>query len=75
MVQEEVKSIMTNTEYNISKQLDKKLEFLWHIDSYINDAKKDGDSQAADAFNKIKGDEQEHARILKELLLRSVAGR
>lgn len=73
MVQEEVKSIMTNTEYNISKQLDKKLEFLWHIDSYIKDAQKDGDRQAADAFTKIRGEEQEHAKMLKELLLRSVS--
>ncbi|MEO9295401.1 MAG: hypothetical protein ABI347_07360 [Nitrososphaera sp.] len=75
MAQEEVKSIMTNTEYNISKQLDKKLEFLWHIDGYIRDAQKDGDSQAVDAFTKIKSDEQEHARMLKELLLRSVEKR
>ena len=73
MVQEEVKSIMTNTEYNISKQLDKKLEFLCHIDSYIKDAQKDGDTQAADAFTKIRGEEQEHAKMLKELLLRSVS--
>lgn len=72
-MQEEVKSIMTNTEYNISKQLDKKLEFLWHIDSYIKDAQKDGDRQAADAFTKIRGEEQEHAKMLKELLLRSVS--
>ena len=68
-------AILTNTEYNISKQLDKKLEFLWHVDSYVKDAKRDGDRQAAEAFRKIKVDEGRHAKMLKELLLRSVKSR
>jgi rubrerythrin len=74
-MQEEVKSIMTNTEYNVSKQLDKKLEFLWHVDSYIQDAERDSDREAADTLRKIKNDEQNHARMLKQLLLRSVSSR
>jgi rubrerythrin len=74
-MQEEVKSIMTNTEYNVSKQLDKKLEFLWHVDSYIQDAERDSDREAADTLRKIKDDEQNHARMLKQLLLRSVSSR
>lgn len=65
-------SILTNTEYNLSKQLDKELEFLWHIDGYIKDAEMDGDRQTADAFRKIKVDEEAHAKMLKELLLRSL---
>ena len=72
---QEVKSIMTNTEYNVSKQLDKKLEFLWHVDGYIKDAEKDGDSEAASTLRKITDDEQNHARMLKQLLLRSVSNR
>lgn len=69
---QESASILTNTEYNVSKQLDKGLEFLWHVDGYIKDAEKDGDRQAADAFKKIKADEEEHAKMLKQLLLRSL---
>jgi rubrerythrin len=72
---QEVKSIMTNTEYNVSKQLDKKLEFLWHVDGYIKDAEKDGDQEAVNTLRKIKDEEQNHARMLKQLLLRSVSSR
>jgi hypothetical protein len=72
---QEVKSIMTNTEYNVSKQLDKKLEFLWHVDGYIKDAEKDGDQEAVNTLSKIKDEEQNHARMLKQLLLRSVSSR
>jgi hypothetical protein len=30
--------ILTDCQYNIAKQLEKKLEFLWHVDDYIKDA-------------------------------------
>lgn len=64
--------IVTNTEYNLSKQLDKELEFLWHVDGYIKDAESDENKQAAEAFKKIKDDEIEHAKVLKELLSNSL---
>lgn len=64
--------VLTNTEYNLSKQLDKELGFLWHVDGYIKDAESDGNKQAAEVFKKIKVDEAEHARILKELLSKSL---
>jgi hypothetical protein len=50
--------IFTDTQYNITKQLQKKLEFLWHVDRYIGDAERDGDRDTAEIFRKIKSDEQ-----------------
>lgn len=63
--------ILTNTEYNLSKQLDKELEFLWHVDGYIKDAESEGNKPAAEAFKKIKDEEVEHAKVLRELLSNS----
>ncbi|WP_260642639.1 hypothetical protein [Nitrososphaera viennensis] len=34
--------VLTDCQYNMAKQLEKKLEFLWHLDGYIKDAEKDG---------------------------------
>lgn len=60
--------IMTDSQYNIAKQLEKKLEFLWHVDGYINDAEKEGNQECAKVFKQIKADEEKHARMLKDLL-------
>lgn len=62
--------IFTDTQYNITKQVQKKLEFLWHVDGYISDAERDGDRDAAEVFRQIKSDEQKHAQMLKELVMR-----
>lgn len=64
--------LLTNTEYNVTKQLEKKMEFLWHVDSYIKDAEQDGHKQAAEAFRKIKAEEEKHAKMLKDLLVNTV---
>lgn len=62
--------IFTDTQCKITKQLEKKLEFLWHVDGYIMDADRNGDKDAANVFRQIKIDEERHARVLKELVLR-----
>jgi hypothetical protein len=62
--------IFTDTQCNITKQLEKKLKFLWHVDGYIMDADRNGDKDAANVLCQIKIDEERHARMLKELLLR-----
>ena len=68
-MQEEGKSaIMTDTEYNLHKQLAEELAFLWHVEGYIKDAEKDGNRQAADAFKQLKTDEEKHAKLLKQML-------
>jgi rubrerythrin len=67
--QEKSKSkIMSDTEYNLHKQLAEELAFLWHVDGYIRDAEKDGNQQAVEAFKRIKEDEERHAQLLKGLL-------
>ena len=60
--------IMTGCQYNLAKQLEKKLEFLWHVDGYIKDAEKDGNQECAKVFKQIKADEEKHAKMLKGLL-------
>ena len=59
---------MTGCQYNLAKQLEKKLEFLWHVDGYIKDAEKDGNQECAKVFKQIKADEEKHAKMLKGLL-------
>lgn len=61
-------AVLTNTEYNVTKQLEKRSEFLWHADTYIKDAEQDGNKRAAETFKKIKVQEEEHAKMLKDLL-------
>lgn len=60
--------ILTDCQYNLAKQLEKKLEFLWHVDSYIKDAEKEGNKECAKVFMQIKADEEKHAKILKDFL-------
>ncbi|HEX9677583.1 ferritin-like domain-containing protein [Nitrososphaera sp.] len=61
-------TILSDCQYNIVKQLEKELQFLWCVDGYIKDAEKEGDSKCAEAFRQIKADEEKHAKMLKELL-------
>jgi rubrerythrin len=60
--------ILTNCQYNITKQLEKKLEFLWHVDGYIKDAEKEGNQECLKAFKEIRADEERHTKMLKVLL-------
>lgn len=61
-------TILSDCQYNIVKQLEKELQFLWCVDGYIKDAEREGNAKCAKAFKQIKADEEKHARILKELL-------
>jgi rubrerythrin len=62
--------IMSDSEYNITKQLTKELEFLWNVDGYIKDAEEEGNKECAQLFREIKEDEERHAKKLKDLLLK-----
>jgi hypothetical protein len=69
MAQVHVKpTILSDCQYNIVKQLEKELQFLWCVDGYIKDAERQGNTKCAKAFKAIKADEEKHARILKGLL-------
>jgi len=55
--------------YHVIKQLSKKLKLLWHINNYIDNAKKCGHDECVKVFEKIRKDEQKHAAMLKKLLV------
>lgn len=61
-------TVLSNCQYNIIKQLEKKTQLLWSIDGYIKDAEAEGNSKCAEVFRQIKADEERHAKMLKELL-------
>ncbi|HLA21859.1 MAG TPA: hypothetical protein VJZ17_00265 [Nitrosopumilaceae archaeon] len=58
--------------YNITKQLSKKLQFLSHINKYIEDAHKCGNEPAETTWKTIRVDEQKHADMLRTLLISEV---
>ena len=62
------KQCLSDNCYNITKQLSKKLEFLSHIDRYIQDANKSGDQKAEKIWKTIQSDEEKHAGLLHDLL-------
>jgi bacterioferritin (cytochrome b1) len=64
------RALLSNCNYNLTKQLDKKLQFLWVVDSYINDAENEGNSKCAEIFRKIKADEERHVDMLKQEIAR-----
>lgn len=55
--------------YNITKQLSKKLEFLYHVNRYIEDAQKRRDDEATKTWKIIMADEEKHADLLRNLLV------
>ena len=58
--------------YNRVHQITKTLEFLSHVNRYIEDAKKAGDSKAEKVWNTIKTDRQKHAEMLKGLVVADI---
>ena len=58
--------------YNISKQMAKKSEFLWHCERYLSDAKKAKHKKCVDVLKKIITDEKKHVKMLKDLCKRGV---
>ncbi len=66
------KQFLNDNCYNITKQLSKKLEFLYHVNRYIEDAHKGGDEQAESTWKAIRVDEEKHADMLRNLLISEV---
>lgn len=62
------KQCLNDNCYNITKQLSKKLEFLSHVDKYIQDANKNGSQDAEKIWKTIQSDEEKHAELLHGLL-------
>ncbi len=70
MRKEMQRTLLSNCNYNLTKQLEKKLHFLWAIDNYIKDAENEGNSKCAEIFRKIKADEERHVEMLKQEIAR-----
>lgn len=68
------KQCLNDNCYNITKQLSKKLEFLYHVNKYIEDAQKTNDKQAETVWKTIRTDEEKHAELLRNLLISEVKG-
>ena len=66
------KLCLTDNCYNITKQLSKKLEFLSHVNKYVEDAKNAGDTKAETTWQTIRADEERHAGMLRDLLIAEV---
>ncbi len=62
------KQCLNDNCYNIIKQLAKKQQFLAHVNRYIEDATKNGASEAEKTWRAIQNDEQKHADMLHDLL-------
>ena len=54
--------------YNSVHQITKTIKFLSHVDKYIEDAKKAGDSVSEKVWNTIKTDRQKYVEMLKGLI-------
>jgi hypothetical protein len=61
--------LLQDSEYNILHQLERKADFLYSaIESYIRDAEKDNRPELVKLWNKIKDDEQNHLKMLRNVL-------
>jgi len=63
---------LDNNCYNTVHQLTKTLEFLSHVDRYVQDAKDANDSESEKVWNTIKTDREKHAEMLKSLVANEV---
>ncbi|HEV8404914.1 MAG TPA: hypothetical protein VGQ13_03305 [Nitrososphaera sp.] len=63
--------LLEDSTFNIITQLEKKADFLYtSVEQYIRDAEKDEKPELVKMWNAIKGDEQNHLKLLREELVR-----
>lgn len=60
---------LCDCDYNLTKQLAKKLQFLWNAEGYVKDAEKDGHPACAKLWREIARDEERHANLLRETII------
>jgi len=56
--------------YNLISVLQASLHYVWQIETYAQDAERDGDTELAEWFRKIQHNNQKAADQGKEMLLR-----
>ncbi len=57
---------ISNCNFDCAKQLVKTAKFLWAVEGYIRDARKEGHKECAKMWEKIKKDEMKHAEMLRK---------
>jgi rubrerythrin len=63
--------LLEDSTFNIISQLEKKADFLYSsVEKYMRDAEKDNKPELVKMWNKIKEDEQNHLKMLREELVR-----
>jgi tryptophanyl-tRNA synthetase len=64
------KPMLQDSEYNVIKQLEKEADSA--VEKYIRDAEKDNKPELVKLWNMIKGDEQNHLKMLREELVKEI---
>ena len=54
------------TIHNITKQLNKQAESLWHVNNYIEDAAREANEEYVKVFKEIKTGKDRHAKTLRD---------
>ena len=62
------KTCLNDCNYNVVKQLSKRLSFLWAVQGYTKDAKACGHTECVKMWEKIKKNDDESTKLLKEML-------
>jgi rubrerythrin len=63
--------LLEDSTFNIISQLEKKADFLYSsVEKYMRDAEKDSKPELVKMWNKIKEDEQNHLKMLREELVK-----
>jgi hypothetical protein len=65
LVAKMAKKAVDDCYYNVHKQLVKRLQFLWNLDGYIKDAKKDGHADCAKMWEEVAKNEMKNVRLLQ----------
>ncbi len=58
--------VVSNTSYNLAKQLTNSLQLLWNIDKYVEDARRDDDEKTTTIWQGMKTDTESHANKIRE---------
>jgi hypothetical protein len=66
-------TLLEDSTFNLITQIEKKADFLYSsIEKYMRDAEKDNRPELAKLWTKLKEDEQNHLKMLREELVREV---
>jgi hypothetical protein len=66
---------ISNCEYNVHKQLVKRLQFLYHADRYLKEANTDGHKVCAEMWQKIIANERKNVELLQQAVERDASNR